>query len=307
HRTLTFVNKYFNGKIPKRTTLTKADKTILKAIKEAYEDADKQMRKLEFQRTILRLMEFARECNKYFQFKKPWMEIRKEDFESAGTTINICVQCCRALAILFAPFIPFSSEKVYEYLNLTTNVHEEKWSSVTKKPLSGRSIISNPQPIFTKIELEEIIAHARKWGGDSVKEILKKHPELKKTEQKTKKKPKKKETKEKIAMSKISFNEFQKLDIRVGTIKKAERIEGTDKLLKLQVDIGSETRQIVAGIAEKYEVDELIGTQIALIVNLEPAKIRGVESNGMLLAADAEPEISILTPIREVPNGSKIR
>ena len=97
------------------------------------------------------------------------------------------------------------------------------------------------------------------------------------------------------------------LDLRIGTIKSVEAIEGANKLLKIIVDIGKEERQIIAGIAERYKSDELIGKQIVVVTNLEPAKIRGVESNGMLLAADADPEISILVPLREVPNGSKVR
>ncbi len=105
----------------------------------------------------------------------------------------------------------------------------------------------------------------------------------------------------------LSFKEFQKLELKVGTIKSVDPVKDAKKLLKIIVDIGNEERQIVAGIAERYKPDELIGKQIVVVTNLEPAKIRGVESNGMLLAADADPEISILVPYREVPNGSKVR
>ena len=149
-----------------------------------------------------------------------------------------------------------------------------------------------------------------KWGSESIKEVLEKNPNLDPLKKKKKHAPKKIEQKkkvEKVTKELISFKEFQKLDLRVGTIKTVEPVKDADKLVKIIVDIGTEERQIVAGIAERYKPDELIGKQIIVVVNLEPAKIRGVESNGMLLAASADPEISVLVPLREVPDGSKVR
>ena len=165
-------------------------------------------------------------------------------------------------------------------------------------------------PIFKKIELEEIIALGLKWGSDSIKEVLEKNPNLdpmKKKKEHAPKKTKQKKKDEKMTKEMISFKEFQKLDLRVGTIKTVEAVKDAKKLVKIIVDVGTEERQIVAGIAERYKPDELIGKQVIVVCNLEPAKIRGVESNGMLLAADADPEISVLVPLREVPDGSKVR
>ncbi|MHA1307789.1 MAG: methionine--tRNA ligase subunit beta, partial [Candidatus Heimdallarchaeota archaeon] len=345
HRTLTFVNRYFDGKVPKVSKLAKIDKDVLAFLKKTAETADKELSELEFQKTLLTIFEFARECNKYFQTKEPWVAIKenkkeaatifefarecnkyfqtkepwvaiKENKEEAATTLNVCIQCCKGLANLLAPYIPFSAERIYQYLNLKESVHQTSWNSVEEKIANNHKIHPNPEPLFQKIELEEIIKHGLEWGGDSIKELLEKNPELDPTKKDTekKKKPKqekkkKTETKGSKTMSKemITFKDFQKLDLRTGTIKEVEPVEGTKKLLKIQVDIGTEIRQIVAGIAERYEPQELVGKQIVIICNLEPAKIRGVESNGMLLAADADPEISILTPVKEVPNGSKVR
>ncbi|MBD3191434.1 MAG: methionine--tRNA ligase [Candidatus Heimdallarchaeota archaeon] len=308
HRTLTFINNNFDGKVPKASKFTKEDKEILAKMEKTYHRADKEMRAFEFQRTLLAIMEFARECNRYFQTKKPWIDLRNDARASAGTTLNVCVQCCKGLALLLAPFIPFSAEKIFHYLQLEGSVHEQLWSSIIERVSDGHEIIREPQPLFEKIEREELEKLAEKWGGTSIEQ-----EEKQALSQKEKKKPikskKKQQKKEEEAMTKdqISFKEFQKLDLRVGTIKKAEPVEGTDKLLKIQVDLGSEERQIVAGIAERYSTDELEGLQIILVTNLEPATIRGVKSNGMLLAVDADPEISILTPLREVPDGSKVR
>jgi len=317
HRTLIFVNNNFNGKVPKASKLDKSDKDILAFLKKTAQTADKELDQFEFQKTLLTIFDFARECNKYFQTKEPWAAIKNNQKEDAATTLNICIQCCKGLAILLAPYIPFSAERIFELLNLKENVHQISWSSVVDKVATNHKIHSEPEPIIQKIELEEIIKLGLEWGGDSVKEILAENPELdpskkvtkKNVKPKQKKKKKKTETKGSKSMNKetITFKDFQKLDLRTGTIKEVEPVEGTKKLLKIQVDIGTEVRQIIAGIAERYKPQELLGKQIVIICNLEPAKIRGVESNGMLLAADADPEISILVPVKEVPNGSKVR
>ncbi len=316
HRTLTFTNQYFNGEVPQAKELTAVDKKILEVMKETAKNASEELNKLEFQRTLLLIIDFARECNKYFQTKKPWVDLKNNHIEKAATTLNTCMQCCKGLAILYAPFIPFSAETIFKYLNLDYSVHQKSWFSVEETIPAKHKILSNPEPIFKKIELEEIIKLGLKWGSESIKDVLKENPELDptkkpqtKTSKQTKEKSSEKQGKSEDKMSKelLSYEEFKKLDLRVATIKKVEPVEGATKLLKLIVDLGTEDRQIVAGIAERYKPDELIGKQIVVIANLEPAKIRGVESNGMLLAADAAPEISVLVPYRKVPNGSKVR
>ncbi len=314
HRTLTFINRYFDGKVPKVKKLEKIDHEILKSLKDTAEKADKELRKIEFQRALLSIFDFARECNKYFQTKKPWDDLKKDAKDRAATTLNTCIQCCRGLAILLAPYIPFSAEEIFKLLNLKESVHKQSWDSVSERIAEGHKIPKDIQTIFKKIELEDIIKLGLKWGSESIKELLVTNPQLDPRKEdkpkKVKKQPKKEEktTKvKKVTKELLSFKEFQKLELKVGTIKSVDPVKDAKKLLKIIVDIGNEERQIVAGIAERYKPDELIGKQIVVVTNLEPAKIRGVESNGMLLAADADPEISILVPYREVPNGSKVR
>ena len=310
HRTLTFINNNFDGKVPSRQKLEKEDKEILSFLEETANKADEEMRNLEFQRTLLTIFDFARECNKYFQSKKPWADLKNDKTKRAATTLNICAQCCRGLAVLLAPYIPFSAEKIFDQLKLKESVHKQSWFSVTEKITAGHKVKEEFNPIFKKIELEEIIELGLKWGSESIKEILEKNPDLDPMKKKKKHAPKKttpKKKEKKVTKEFISFKEFQKLDLRVGTIKTIEPVKDANKLVKIIVDIGTEERQIVAGIAERYKPDELIGKQIIVICNLEPVKIRGVESNGMLLAADADPEISVLIPLRKVPDGSKVR
>ncbi|NHJ46218.1 MAG: methionine--tRNA ligase [Asgard group archaeon] len=311
HRTLTFVNRYFKGKVPKKGKLEAIDKEIIAKMKETAEKVSEEIDHLEFQRTLLTIFDFIRECNKYFQTKKPWDDHKKGNNDRVATTLYTCVHCCKGLAIMLAPFIPFSADKISEYLNLKDDIHHNSWNLINKPIPEGHKIFDNPQPLFKKIELEEIIKLGLQWGSTTIEGILAENPELdpRKQVEKKKKETKTKKPKSEKQMTEglLPFEDFQKLDLRVGTIKTVEAIEGANKLLKIIVDIGTEERQIVAGIAERYKPDELIGKQIVIVINLKPAKIRGVESNGMLLAADAKPEISILTPIREVPNGSKVR
>ena len=313
HRTLTFVNRYYNGVVPPTSKLETIDKNILIRLKETAIEVNKQFNKFEFQRTLLTIFDFARDCNRYFQTKKPWDDHKKGVKERVANTLNTCIQCCKGLAVLLAPYIPFSAEKIYEYLNLKQDIHHESWNLINERIPKGHKISKEPKPIFKKIELEEIIKHGLEWGSETINEILAENPELdprkqdKSKSQKKEKAAKKPKSEKKMTKELLPFKEFQKLDLRIGTIKSVEAIEGANKLLKIIVDIGKEERQIIAGIAERYKSDELIGKQIVVVTNLEPAKIRGVESNGMLLAADADPEISILVPLREVPNGSKVR
>lgn len=313
HRTLTFINRYFDGIVPSKGKLETIDKTILENMSKTANKASKEFNKLEFQRTLLAILDFVRDCNRYFQTKKPWEDHKNSVMDRVATTLNTCIQCCKGLAIMLAPFIPFSAEKICKYLNLKHDLHHNSWDLIKLQVPEGHKIAKDPKPIFKKIELEEIIKLGLQWGSESINEILAENPNLdpriqdKNKEQKKEKNIKKTESEKNMTEKLLSFKDFQKLDLRVGTIKTVEAVEGANKLVKIIVDIGSEERQIVAGIAERYKPDELIGKQIVVVTNLEPAKIRGVESNGMLLAADAAPEISILVPLREVPNGSKVK
>ncbi|MHA1213597.1 MAG: class I tRNA ligase family protein, partial [Candidatus Heimdallarchaeota archaeon] len=238
HRTLTFINKNFDGKIPAAKKPAKEEKEIIATMVSAAEKASDELNQFEFQRAILTIIDFARDCNKYFQTKKPWVDLKNEAKDKAAITMNTCVRCCKGLATLLAPFIPFSAEKIFDLLNLKESVHTVSWKTVSDKIPTNHKIHENPQPLFKKIELEEIITLGLKWGSESIKEILNENPELdpskKKVEEaKTKKKTQTKTSKKtksetKMTTELLSFKEFQKLDLRVATIKKVEPIEGTN-------------------------------------------------------------------------------
>ncbi|GAG90027.1 unnamed protein product, partial [marine sediment metagenome] len=302
HRTLIFINNNFEGKIPTRNKLEKEDKDILSSLEEAAKNADSEMRKLEFQRTLLVIFDFARECNKYFQSKKPWADMKSNNTERAATTLNICAQCSRGLAVLLAPYIPFSAEKIFEQLKLKKSVHNQSWFSVTEEIPNGHKVKQNIHPIFKKIELEEIIELGLKWGSESIKELLEKNPNLDPLKKKKKLAPKKVEQKkkvEKVTKELISFKEFQKLDLRVGTIKTVEPVKDADKLVKIIVDIGIEKRQIVAGIAERYKPSGtfLRGTSTEISGSADAANNIPLDSTPLILAGSRLTTIMICFPI----------
>jgi methionyl-tRNA synthetase len=181
-----------------------------------------------------------------------------------------------ALAILLSPFIPETSEKILSYLN-APELSTLTWDSINENSIKPGQRIKKPEPLFQKLEIEE---------------IKKKYNNLKE------KKPEEKEL--------VSYEEFKKLDIRVALVENVEKVPKADKLYKLSVDLGTEKRTLVAGLAEHYKADNLKGKKIIVLTNLEPRKLRGILSQGMLLAAVEGENVSILVPDKDLPPGARI-
>ena len=274
HRTLTFTQRFFKGRVPARGKLDKRDKEVLKRIEKAPQVVGNLIAEFQFQKALKELMALAQLGNQYFNEKAPW-KLMKEDEAKAGTCLNICLNLNKCISVLAAPMLPFTSETIWKSLNLKGSVHKQKWKEAGKATLSGK--IGVPKPIFRKIEDEEVQAQLDRLGYV-------------------------KETKE---AKLVTFEDFEKLDLRVGKVLKAEKIKGKDKLLKLEVDTG-EKRTIVAGVGDAYTPEEIKGKEIIVLTNLEPKKICGIESQGMLLAAEAGKKWTVLTPDKKSKPGSKI-
>jgi len=223
-------------------------------------------------------MDLGRFANKYFNDQEPWKSI-KNDEQKCATTINLCLQTIRSLAILMHPVLPFTAQKVWKLLNLSGNVEDQNWDDSAKTDLVGGHLTNKPKILFTKIEdevIEKEIEKLKKTGDD-----------LPQTEY-------------------VSFEEFQKIDLRVATIKEAEKVKKTDKLINLTIEVGDTTKTIVAGVAEHYKPEDLVGKQIVVVNNLQPTTIRGIESQGMLLAARENDQLTLLTTDSNINSGSKI-
>jgi methionyl-tRNA synthetase len=276
HRTLTFINKQFNSKIPRKLDYDEIDRRLVERINSIGSEVGESMLNFKIRKALRDIVNFGKEGNVYLNEKAPWHLIKKNK-EAAGHVFNICCQVVYALAILLEPFIPNTSDNILSYLNLNSS-NNFMWDSINENSVKEGIQIKKPQPLFQKLDIEQI--------------------------QEEYKKLKEKERKDEKEM--VSYEEFKKLDIRVALVEEVEKVPNADKLYKIKIDLGEEKRTLVAGLAEIYEEKELIGKKIVILANLEPRKMRGITSQGMLLAAVEGKIVSILTPDKDIPPGAKI-
>jgi len=259
NRTLTFTFKHFDGKVPQRNKLEKIDEEMLSLLKEAPAKISDLLERFKIKDAVFEMLNVARAGNKYFNDSEPW-KTSKSDKEKCATTINICLNAIYTLAEIFEPVIPFTSKKIFEMLNAKPT----EWQKCGEANLPVGQKLNDPQILFNKIE-DKIID-----------EQINKLPKA--------------EEQPKELVEEISIDEFKKIKLRVAQIITAENVKKSDKLLKLQIDLGNEKRQLVAGIAKSYSPEELIGKKILVVANLKPAKLFGIESQGMVLALDTNEE-----------------
>lgn len=293
NRALTFIEKNFENRVPEQKSLAELDRWILKRTAEAPERVGMALEKFEVRQALKEFMDVARDANKYFNDKEPWRAL-KDAPDSCSTTLNICVQISKTLAVLMAPFMPFSAERLWRMLNLSGEVHQQKWDEAGSHVIAAGHQLNPPEILFSKIEdkiIDEQIEKLAKGAPAPPAKAAKKEMAVQ-------------ETKDDL----ISIEEFRKVNLRVAKVLSAERVEGADKLLRLQVQIGGEQRQIIAGIAKHVAPENLIGKNIIVVANLQPAKIRGLESQGMLLAAEDDAgNLSLLTTDTEIGSGAKVK
>ncbi len=285
NRVMVLTNKNHNGLVPEASEYTKGDLLVLEAVAKAPEKISEALDKFKFREALAEMMNLARIGNKYLAEQEPWKLI-KTDEKRVRTIMNISLQISANLAIVCEPFIPFTSKKLFALLNLS----ELKWSSArnTNNIAAGHKISSDSGILFSKVEDTDIQIQLEKLEN-SKKENSIANASIT---------PAKAET---------SFDDFNKMDIRVGTILEAERVPKTDKLLKLLIDTGIDKRTVVSGIAEFYKPENIIGQQVSILVNLAPRKIKGIESQGMILMAEnAQGELSFVLPSKPNTNNGSI-
>lgn len=294
NRTLTFVAKNYEGRVPPRHDLTEDDRRILELIATWPQKVGEALEQYEIRRATRTFMDLAREANKYFNDVEPWRTYR-EDRRRCDTTMNVSLQLCKALAVVMSPFLPFSAEKVWSMLNLEGEVARQDWDRAGSEPLTVGHKLGEPEILFTKYDDDVIDREIKKL------ERIARQFEAPQAEEKT-------EMASTSASEQISIEEFARLDLRVARVVNAEPVEGADRLLRLDIDLGEEKRQIVAGIAQYYSPEELVGKQVVVVANLKPAKIRGLQSQGMLLAAeDKDGRLCVVTTDRDMAPGAKVR
>jgi methionyl-tRNA synthetase len=279
HRTLTFIDKQFEGKIPKKIDNDELDKQFIEKINAISNEIGASIESFKLRKALRDIVNFGKIGNVYLNDKAPWHLIKK-DKDAAGHVFNICAQAVYAFGVLLSPFIPETSEKILTYLNIPNSIGSG-WDTINENAVKIGSKIKKPEPLFQKLDIDD----------------------LKKDLQKLRKKSEGEGEKELV-----SYEDFKKLDIRIAVIEKVEKVPKADKLYKLSISLGEEKRTLVAGLAEHYKIDELKGKKIVILANLEPRKLRGILSEGMLMAATASEgdKVSILTLDKDLPSGSKI-
>ncbi|RPI02761.1 MAG: methionine--tRNA ligase [Calditrichaeota bacterium] len=289
NRTLAFTEKRFNGLVPPRGATDQLDEEMLKTLAAAPQVIGDAIERYELRKAVTLLMDVARSANKYFNDQMPWATI-KEQPEKCATTLNICLNICAHLALLMAPVLPFSAQKLWRMLGLDGDVNEQGWDDLKIDQLPPRHKLGDLYILFRKMEESEIEPEIERLR--QAKAQLNNAPAAPAVEE----------------SPKISIEQFGQVQLRVAKVLAAEKVAKADKLLQLQIQIGEETRQIVAGIALHYQPEEMIGKKIIVVANLQPATVRGIESNGMLLAAqDENGHFALLGLDRDVEAGGRAR
>ena len=286
NRVVVLTNKYYNGIVPTPNELTAIDEQTLAELKAYPAVISSSIERYRFREALGELMNVARLGNKYLADEEPWKVI-KDNPERVHTQMYVALQIAAALSVLSEPFLPFTSEKLRHILLLDGNM---KWNAISESSdlIEAGHHIGEAELLFAKIEDEQIKMQVDKLEATKTANIA----ENKKME------PQK---------DLIQFEDFAKLDLRVGTIIEAEKMPKANKLLVLKVDTGIDVRTIVSGIAESFSPEEVVGKKVTVLVNLAPRNLRGVESHGMILMTNnAQGKLVFVNPDAEVGNGETI-
>ena len=284
NRVTVLTQKYYNGIVPQPNEFEQVDKDLYHEMQQIPDKIGNNLDEFRFRDALTEMMNLARLGNKYLADEEPWKVI-KDNPERVKTQMFCALQVAGALAYLCEPFLPFTSQKMKSGLNLG----DKNWYEVLNTPPIPTGHQINEMPLlFSKIEDDVIEAQIKKLENTKI------------NNQKTN--PNANPMKEQI-----SFDDFTKIDLRTATILEAEKVEKADKLLKLKVDTGVDVRTVVSGIAESFSPEEIIGKQVMILLNLAPRKIRGIESQGMLLlTTKPDGKLSFVTPDEKVENGIEI-
>ena len=284
NRALVLTQKYYNGVVPACGELTDYDKETVTELQQIKAQLERNIENYHFREALKDAMNFARIGNKYLADTEPW-KVVKSDPERVKTILNIALQITANTAIAIEPFMPFTAAKMISMLN----VEKYSWEQMGQMDLvTAGHTIGKAELLFEKIEDETIQKQLDKLAA--IKEANLAAEKAQEVEDQK---------------DNVSFDDFQKMDIRVSTILKAEKVAKTKKLLKLLMDTGIDQREIISGIAEHFTPEELVGRQVLVLVNLEPRELKGTLSRGMILMAeDATGKLRLLQPNEPTHNGA---
>ena len=287
NRVMVLTHKYYDGVVQEPGTLTDADREALATMTQYGRRIAKNLEDFKFREAIGEAMSVARLGNKYLQEQEPW-KVYKQDPTRAGAVLYVATQITAVLSIVFEPFLPTTAAKLRSMLAMDTL---PEWEATNNETIvAAGTQLGKAELLFAKIEDNQVEAQRAKLEAA----LVQKEEEVEESTHAPQKED-------------ISFDQFMGMDLRVGTILEAERVPKADRLLKFLVDTGLDQRTIVSGIAEHFSPEEMVGKQVTVLMNLPPRKIRGVESQGMLLMAeDADGKLRLMSPEGGAASGSVI-
>lgn len=284
NRAMVLTHKYFNGRVPPKDSFDEFDKKAIEALKLFPSEIGGAIENYKFREAIAHLMDLARLGNKYLADTEPW-KLVKTDMDRVATILNLSLQIAANLAVLAEPFLPFSAEKLKRILKMKSFNWDETGAVDL---LKVEHQLGASELLFEKIEDEVIVTQINRLKENKKRMELQNQPVN-------------------PAKGEITFDDFSKMDMRIGKVVSAERVEKSKKLLKMQVDTGIDTRTVLSGIAEHYTPEEMVGKQVTILVNLAPRKIMGIESQGMILMAeDKDGTLKLISTSDPVSPGSPI-
>ncbi|MRF37753.1 methionine--tRNA ligase subunit beta, partial [Staphylococcus sp. KY49P] len=290
NRTISMINKYFDGELPAyQSSKHELDKDMEQMALDTVKTFHENMDDLQFSVALSTIWKFISRTNKYIDETSPWVLAKDEEQkEMLGNVMAHLVENIRIIAVLLRPFLTHAPKQIFTQLNINTPELFELESIETYGALTEPIMVSDkPQPIFPRLDSAVEI--------DYIKESM--QPEKKEEE-----------VEEEIpAKAQIDIKDFDKVEIKAATIIDAEQVKKSDKLLKIQVDLDNEQRQIVSGIAQYYQPEDIIGKKVAVVTNLKPAKLMGRKSEGMILSAEKDGVLTLVSLPNAIPNGSVIK
>lgn len=285
NRTIVLTHKYYQGVIPELGTPTELEQEVLNKIKEFPTSIGNSIEKFRFREALAEYMNLARLGNKYLTDAEPWKK-QKENPEAVKTILHVSLQICAVLSVLGEPFLPFTAKKIQNMLNI--DIHEWEKGGRTDLLKAGEKI-NSAEYLFENIDDATIAKQIKKLEDSKAKKLMEQTPAIE-------------------AKTDVTYEEFSKMDLRVCTVLAAEKVAKTKKLLKLTVDTGVDKREIISGIAEYHNPEDLIGKQVLMLINLAPKEIKGVASHGMVLMGEnVNGELVLMQPSKEVKAGSTVK
>jgi methionyl-tRNA synthetase len=307
NRTFVLMHKLTSGKVPKfhNDIADDKDQAVIEQIKRSKTIVENFLEEYKFRDALFAVIDLARSGNKYMQEKEPWIKAKQLDAEGKiseeaqsqiDNCIHVCLQLCANLAVLINPFLPNTAKKMLYMMKVVDKMLD--WENAgTLKLISVGYSLRAPELLFRKIEDAEVQRQIDKLKS-TMEQSKEQNPQAETSEVKE----------PEAVKSEIVYDDFDKLDLRIGTITSAEKVQKADKLLKLQVDLGFETRTVVSGIAQHFTPEDLLNKQVIVVANLAPRKMRGIESQGMILTAEQpDGKLILVNPDALTVNGSTVR